>query len=284
MLMKSNQKIDMSYFYQQFKENKTFKLITILFVLLVIWWITIYTRGLTEGVENDAFTLAYPILTLIGGMAGWMYSKKWGGFKSTLGSAIAFFSLGLLAQFLGQVLYSYYIFIVGVEVPYPSVGDISFFASVIFYIIATFKLAKVSGIQLTFTSIRGKLQAFIIPLAVLILSYVLLLKGYEPDFTNKVILFLDFGFPIGQVIYVSVAVLALLISKEILGGIMRKPIMLLIFALIFQYIADFAFSYQFAHGTVYTGDVLDLLYTVSYFLMAVSLVSIGNMFYKVQES
>ncbi len=272
------------HFFDQFSHSKIYKLIFVLFGALVLWWITIYARGLTEGPENDYFTLAYPILALLGGLAGWYYSKKWGGFKSTLGSSIAMFSFGLLAQVLGQILYSYYIFILGVEVPYPSAGDVSYFASVIFYIIGTYQLAKVSGIKLSVKSIRGKLQAFIIPLAILIISYIFLLKGYEVDWSNKIILFLDFGFPIGQVVYVSIASLALLISKDVLGGMMRRPIMLLIFALIFQYISDFAFSYQFAHGVVYTGDYLDLLYCISYFLMASSLVSIGNMFYKVQES
>lgn len=273
-----------AYFSEQFKQNHAFKLVLVLFSALVLWWITIFVRGLTSGLENDLFTLAYPFLALIGGVVSWSYAKKWGGFKSTLGSAISMLSLGLLAQFFGQILYNYYIFILNVEVPYPSIGDISYFASVILYIIGTYQLAKVSGIKLSVKSLKGKFQAFFIPLMILGLSYALLLKGYEFDFSNKVIIFLDFGFPIGQVIFVSIALLALLISKDILGGMMRKPIMLLISALIFQYIADFAFSYQFAHGTVYTGDYLDLLYCISYFLMAISLFSIGNMFYKVQES
>ncbi len=273
-------------FRDQFRKNRAFKVIAILFALFSLWWISMFLRGLTEGPENDYFTLLYPILALLGGVVGWIYAKKWGGFKSTLGISLSMFSLGLLAQFLGQLLYNYYIFVLGIDEPYPSVGDVSYFASVIFYIIGAVYLAKVSGIKFSFKSVRGKLQAILIPVIILLVSYTVLLKGYEPDFSNKALLFLDFGFPIGQAVFVSVALLALFLSKEILGGMMRKPIMLLIGALIVQYIADFAFSYMFsAHpDLMYVGDFLDYLYTVAYFLMAISLVSIGNMFYKVQES
>lgn len=279
----------MNYLTGQLKDSKIFKITTAFFVILVAWWLSMYFRQITDSVENNYFTVIYSFIALIGGVTGWIYSKKWGGFKSSLGTAIAFLSFGLLTQFFGQVLYNYYILVLGTEVPYPSLGDVSYFASVIFYIIGTYKLAKVSGIKLSFSTVKGKILAFVIPLLILILSYMLLLRGYEADLSSLnslIIVFLDFGFPIGQVIYVSVAILALMISKEILGGMMRKPIMLLIYALIFQYIADFTFSYMFSMypEKMYTGDILDLLYCTSYFIMAISLFSIGDMFYKVQES
>lgn len=275
-----------NYFFVQFKENKAFRFTVILFLVLSVWWISIFFRGLTEGIENDLFTIAYPILSLLGGVVGWIFAKKWGGFKSILGKSLMMFSWGLLAQFLGQLLYNYYIYYLGIEEPYPSIGDLSYFASVIFYIIGVYYLAKVSGMKLALKTIKGKMLAFGVPIIVLLLSYILLLRGYDFSEASPVLLFFDFGWPIGQAIYVSIAILALFISKNILGGMMRKPIMILILALISQYLADFAFSYQFSVNpdSTYVGDFLDYLYFVSYFFMTVSLFSIGNMFYKVQES
>ncbi len=274
------------YFLEQFKGNKSFKLVVVLFVLLLVWWITMFVRGLTGGTENDLFTLIYPFLALLGGISGYVFSKKWGGFKSTLGSTMGYFSLGLIAQFLGQLLYNYYIFILGIDEPYPSIGDVSYFLSVIFYIIAAFQITKVAGVKFLMQSISSKLQIFLIPFVILLLSYLLLLKGYEFDFSNLSIIFLDFAFPFTQAIYVSFALVALYFSRNILGGMMKKPIILLLLALIFQFVADFSYSYQFSVNAeaMYTGDYLDLLYCISYFLMAISLFSIGNMFYKVQES
>lgn len=272
------------YLKDQFGNNKAFKLIVSLFTLISIWWLSIFLRGLTDNNENIYFVLIYPVLALIGGASGLFFAKKWGGFSSTLGRAINMLALGLLFQFLGQILYNYYTFILGVEVPYPSIGDWAYFASVIFYIIGVYYLAKVSGLKLALKSIKGKVLAFGVPVIVLILSYIVLLQGYDFSEATPLILFFDFGWPIGQAVYVSIAILALFISKNILGGMMRRPIMFLISALILQYISDFTFSYQFNQGTLYLGGPMDFLYFLSYFLMAISLFAIGNMFYKVQES
>lgn len=274
----------MSHLAEQFKQNRAFQFIVLFFVILTVWWITIFARGLTEGPENNYFTLAYPVLSLLGGVAGCVFARKWGGLKSQLGIALTMFAWGLLAQFIGQALYSYYIYILGIEVPYPSLGDLSFFLSVVLYIIGAIWLSRVSGMKFSMQSFRGKLQAFLIPLVILLISYWVFLRGYEPDLSNKVLLFLDFGYPIAQAAYVSIAIMALVISKNILGGMMRQPIMLLIAALILQYVADFSFSYQVSRETWYVGGVNDFLFCLSYFFMTISLFSIGNMFYKVQES
>ncbi len=274
----------LQYLLEEFKQSRAFKVVVILFIALSAWWISIYLRGLTESLENDYFTVIYCIFALFGGIAGWSFAKKWGGLRSTLGSSIILFTVGLLSQFIGQVLYNSYIYILGIDVPYPSIGDVAFFASVIFYIAASVQLARVAGIKLSTQSILGKLKAFIIPVLILIGSYWVFLRGYEPDWSDKIVIFLDFGFPIGQAIFVSIAILALLISKNILGGMMRKPILLLIIALIVQYLADFSFSYQVSRETWHVGGSNDYLFALAYFLMTVALFSIGNMFYKVQKS
>ncbi len=274
-----------SFLAEQYENNKILRFVTIFFLLLTVWWIAMYVRGLTEGKENELFILIYPVLPLVGGIYGFIFAKKWGGFKSTFGSSITWFAIGFFFQFLGQYLYVYYQLIVGVEVPYPSIGDVFYFGSVLFYIFGAYKLALVAGIKLTFKSIKGKL-ALLIPFIVLFLSYYILLQGYEADWSNKLIVFLDFGYPIGQAIYLSIALLALLISKDILGGLMRKPIMLLIAALVGQFIADFVFSYQVSRevSTFYAAGTNDYMFALAYFLMTFALFSIGNMFYKVKDS
>src|SRR3989344_2173025 len=139
-----------------FKENLFVKILSFFFLVLTIWWISIYARGLVEGPENNSFTLIYPLFSLVGSIAGLFVAEKWGGFKSLMGKVICTFSFGLLAQFLGQVLYAYYIYIQGIEVPYPSMGDIGYFGSVIFYIIASIYLARIAGFKFSFRSFEGK--------------------------------------------------------------------------------------------------------------------------------
>lgn len=274
------------FLVEQFKANKVLRYVLIFFLLMTGWWIYMYLNRITEGTHTNLFLLAYPILTIVGGVYGLIFARKWGGFRSTFGSAVSIFALGLLAQTMGQYLYNYYQVLQGIEVPYPSIGDLFYFGSVILYLIGAIQLARVAGIRFSLCTIQGKLKAIVIPLLVLFISYAVLLQGYEADWSDKAIVFLDFGYPIGQAAYLSVALLALLISKDILGGLMRKPIMLLLAALTMQFIADFTFSYQVSREVVtyYPAGTNDYMFFFSYLLMTTALFSIGNMFYKVQKS
>ena len=80
------------------------------------------------------------------------------------------------------------------------------------------------------------------------------------------------------------AITTWVLSKNVLGGIMKKPILFLIFALVVQYLSDFMFLYQANAGTWNAGELNDLLYSVSYFFMAVALIHIRSTFTKIQES
>lgn len=268
----------------EIKKSNFLKIILVVFAAMTLWWLAIFFRGLQEGFENNAFTLIYPLMSLIGGIAGLLVANHWGGFKSVLGKTLSFFALGLLAQFLGQAVYAYYIYILGVEVPYPSLGDVGYFGSVIFYILGALYLTKLSGLKFSVKSLKGKLATLFIPLIALVVSYFFFLKDYQYDWGNKLNIFLDFGYPFGQAIYVSIAIVAFLMCRRILGGIMKKPISLLIGALVIQYFCDFMFLYQASRGTWYVGGFNDYLYFVSYCFMTLVLVNMGFVFNKINES
>ena len=266
------------------KNSNFVKFILAFYLVMTIWWISMFFRGLKGSNENNYFTLIYPLLSLMGGISGLIFANKWGGFKSYIGKTLSLFSFGLLAQFFGQAAYAYYIYIKGIDVPYPSIGDIGYFGSVIFYIWAACILAKLSGLTISFQSLKNKFIVLLIPLVVLVVSYFLFLQGYEFDFANKLKIFLDFGYPLGEAVYVSIAVIALLVSSNFLGGIMKKPIIFFILALIFQYFCDFVFLYQSNHSMWYVGGINDYMYFASYFLMTLALVDIGNTFNRIKNS
>ena len=95
---------------------------------------------------------------------------------------------------------------------------------------------------------------------------------------------MDFGYPLGDAVYVSLAILALILSKKVLGGVMKKPILFLVFALMFQYICDFTFTYQVSKGTWYVGGINDFMYFISYFFMTIGLIYMGSIFNKIKEA
>ncbi len=258
----------------------------VVFAAFALWWLYLQPFDL-ESTRNmrQLWGASYQILALYGGLVGLFIAQRWGGAKSLIGRIILAFSVGLLLQVFGQSYSSYYVFHYAVESPpYPAIGDIGFFGSVLAYIYGILLLAKAAGIKSKVKVAANKVWVFGIPILVLLGSYWYFLRGYEFDPSNYLLGFLDFGYPLGQAFYVSVAIVALIMSRSILGGIMKKPIWFLIFALIFQYLSDTFFLYQAHAGTWYVGNINDFLYCASYFIMGLAIISMGHAFNKIQES
>ncbi len=258
----------------------------IVFIGFALWWF--YLQAFDIELTRDMRQLwgaTYQILALYGGIAGLYISKRWGGWGSLIGKIVIAFSIGLLLQVFGQSYSSWYVYHYAVESPpYPAIGDIGFFGSVLVYIYGVLLLAKASGVINKVKSVHNKIWAFVIPFLILLGAYLFFLRGYPFDPSNFLLSFLDFGYPLGQAFYVSVAVLSLVMSRNLLGGLMRKPIFFLIFALIFQYASDVSFL-QHAHaGTWYVGNINDFLYCASYFIMSLAIINMGSVFNKIKES
>jgi hypothetical protein len=200
-----------------------------------------------------------------------------------MGRIILAFSIGLFFQCFGQSVNSYYNFFEKIATPYPSLGDVGFMGSTLCYIYAVVLLCRISGTGVSLEKMENKAKAVLIPLLILWVSYHFFLEGYVFDWTNKIKIFLDLGYPLGDAVYVSLAILALILSRKILGGIMKKPILLLVFILLFQYVCDFTFLYQASKGTWYVGGINDFMYFISYFFMTIGLIYMGSIFNKIKS-
>lgn len=272
--------------YQNFIQKKIpQKAVLSMFVTLSVWWIILFFIFKSRLEEQNLFWAAsYQILALVGAIYGFLISKFWGGFKSLLGKAIIYFSLGLLAQVFGQSVFSFFNLVLKIEIPYPSVADIGFFSSMIFYIYALFLTARISGTKLGFKSYKNRSLAFILPLILIIASYFFFLKEYTFDWSDPLRIFLDFAYPLGDAFYLSLALLILMLSRNVLGGIMKWPIFYILIALIVQYSADFNFLYQAMNGTWVNGGYGDALYMLAYFFTAIALIHLGLAFEKIKSS
>lgn len=256
------------------------KILVVIFVLLTIWWIFLNANGLRDQQQNYFFGASYGLIAFLGGIWGLTISEKWGGLKSTMGRGILALSLGLLFQEYGQLVFSYYNIFLHVEVPYPSLADIGFFGTIPLYIIGIFYLGRASGIKFTMKNFSSKLQMFIVPVVMLVLSYFLFLREYQFDWTNPLRVFLDFGYPMGQAIYVSIALLVYSLSQKILGGTMRHRIFFIIIAFIVQYLADYNFLYQSSRGTWLNAGYGDYIYLIAYFVLAFGLLHMETAYSK----
>ena len=259
-----------------FKGNVA-KVLLLMFILLVIFWLWIFSQNLTEGSINNFYGALYPLVSLVAGFYGiFVVSKKWGGVQSFIGKGVFFLSLGLLAEVFGQWAWSYFTIIKGVEVPYPSIADIGYFAIIPLYSYAMYNFAKAAGLKLGLNDLKGKLMVIITPVIMITIAYTLFLRNIPFDFSNPIKTFLDFGYPGLEPIAVTIGIITYFISRNTLGGAMRPKILFVIFALIFQFITDYLFLYQAGAGTYYNAGFVDLMYTTSFLLMSLGILSFNN--------
>lgn len=259
--------------------------VTVLYFLAVtVWWFI----GPSFKTSSDARFLGDPgsvyfLIAIIGTIWGFVISAQWGGLKSILGKAIFFFALGLAGQVFGQFSYGYYPFALHEAAPYPSLGDIGYFGSIPFYTLGIYFLALTSGVKISARSFAQKLQTIIVPLFVLAIGYILFLQGYTIDWTNPIKTFLDFGYPLGQAFYVSLALLTYSLSKGTLGGIMKTKILFILFALFVQFLADYIFLYQSNKGFYAVGGLADYMYFTAYTLMTLGLIQFKTVYDRLQS-
>lgn len=251
--------------------------ISIVFLVFLVWGLWINFSGLQESDPlRQWFTDSYWILPLIGGIYGLVTSKRWGGLSSVFGKAILYFSIGLLMQVFGQVVYSAYAIFGGVEIPYPSVGDIGFFGSIPLYILGLLQLGQTLRLNKAMHKTSNMVLVTVVIVGLLTLSYTIFLKDYVIDLTMPLQVFFDFGYPLGQSLYVGLVALVYILSVGSLGGRLRHKVLFLLFALSSQYLADFLFLFNQSRGLWIEGGPSDMLYLIAYFFMGVSLVMLDH--------
>jgi hypothetical protein len=258
-----------------------------IFAFFLIYWIyfqLFLTQHEFHHRQIYTFSSIYGIMALWGAICGLWIARKWGGLKSVLGKSLIFFSIGLLLQEFGQLAYSYYYIVKDLEVAdYPGLGDIGFFGTIPIYCIAIFYLAKASGVALRIKSLKHVVPAVLITFLILVAGYALFLQNYEFDFSNPIKIFLDFGYPLGAAIYISLAVSTYILSKGVLGGVMRNSILFLLFALFMQFAADYTFLFQTHNGTWVDSGINDFIYFLSYFVMTLALIQFGVVYKKLNS-
>lgn len=266
--------------------NETFfkKLITFIFVLLLIWWVVLFfVFQHTFSYANLVWAASYQIIAILGAILGLIISKHWGGFRSTLGRSILFFSIGLLLQAFGQSMFSFYNLILKIDIPYPSISDIGFFGSIIFYIYGAILLGRAFSANTSLKNFLNKILVILIPVILLSVSYYFFLRNYEFYLNNPLKIFLDFGYPLGQVMYVSITISVYILSRKFLGGVLKKSILFILIALIIQYVADYNFLYQALKQTWINGGYGDVVYMLAYTVLAIGLIDVGSTFNKIKS-
>ena len=252
--------------------TKSSAFIGLFYLCLVVWWVTIFLSGAKDDPTNKAFAFAYGLLPLLGGAVGFLNSKKWGLFKSAMGKALFFLSLGLITWGFGEMIWSYYNFVLRIEVPYPSWADASFIVSWPLWSIGVVFLSLATGARFGLKTMNGRLQLIVIPIIALAASYYLLVvvaRGNSFEISGGPLkIFFDLAYPIWDVVILTLALLVYGLSFKYLGGVFQWPVVILLLGFVINYFADFGFSYTTTVNTFYNGSWVDLLFASAMFLLS----------------
>ena len=256
--------------------NKKNLIIIITYIITAIFWLVLTLK--TKHSASEAgyyFQIFLFVIPLVGSLIGFSNAKLWGGFRSAVGRAITFLSLGTLTWAIGMLIWNYYIFLAQVEVPYPSLADVAFILSWPLWTVGFIELSKATGVKFALRQTKGKILFIIIPLVVTLASYYLLITvaraGVIEWSSGGLKLFFDLFYPIGDVVILAVAFMLFSLSYNFLGGRYKTAVWVLIMAFVFNYFSDFLFSYTTTKETYFNGHFVDFLFATTMFILSLGL-------------
>jgi len=248
------------------------------FSLFLIYWIGIQSSGITDLPINLLFSFATAVLAFIGGVMGLLVSKHWGGKKSAVGKAILLISLGIISWSFGNFIWSFYNFVLHQPVPYPSLSDIGYTLAIPLWAIGVFYLSMATGVKFRLRESGSNILLTILPIIATIFSYYFLFviaRGSSFEVEGGLLkIFLDFYYPIGDWVILTMSFLLFGLSLKYLGGKFRLPIFIILAGFVVMFMADFSFSYATTIGTYYNGNISDLLFATAIFVLSFGISSL----------
>ncbi len=250
-------------------------ILSIVYAATLVFWLAVARdpANVSAGLNMQLLLFAVPF---IGALVGLYNARQWGGLKSSVGKAVGFIAGGVLAWSVGMLIWCYYIFVAQVEIPYPSLADASFILSWPLWTIGIYWLSKATGVRYAIREGKGKALLVVVPLVALAIAYYLLVvvaRGgvIELEALDPWKSFFDLFYPIGSAIILAFTLTFFSLSSSFLGGRYRKPITILVLALLVNFAADIVFSYTTTNETYYNGAIADMLFVTGMFLFSLSL-------------
>jgi hypothetical protein len=249
-----------------------------IFVALSGWRLIIHFSSESAAINNPtAWAFACQLLAIWALYYGIVLTKRNGGTKTLIGKVLMLFTFGLILQIFGHNFYYLYNFFAGVEIPYPAWSEVGYFGTNVLYIFAAIYLCIYFQLNQFFKSAKGKICTIGIPTFLLLSSYLLILRNFNPDWNEQFIKsFLDMGYTLMSALYLSLGILAYVASRQLTNPALRHSALLVMIALAAQYAADNSFTIQNNLGNWANGAGGDYFYFVAYFLIAIALIKLGK--------
>lgn len=224
------------------------------------------------------FSVSNGVIAFLGGCLGFLVSRHWGGFKSAVGKAVLLISCGTASWGIGTFVWSYYNFVLHEEVPYPSFADIGYVLAIPLWAIGVFYLSKATGAKFNLRKLKGRILLIILPIIAAIFSYYFLYivaRGSSIEAEGELLkVFLDFYYPIGDWIILTVSFILFGLSFKYLGGRFKWPVYITLLGFVVMFFADFSFSYTTTLETYFNGSYPDMLFSAAMFIISLGVISL----------
>jgi len=185
--------------------------------------------------------------------------------------------MGMISWFAAESIWNYYVYALGVEIPFPSVADILYLAGyplVAYYLYRISSSVKAENEERKFigTALAITVIAFIVNLFLLKIAESSI--GFSQVSENEVMtLILSLTYPILDAILIVPAIVILFTSIRLNKGLKSTSALLLASGMICMVIADTGFGYTAVEelSALEDGAIWDILYSFSYILISGSL-------------
>ncbi|MEK7105448.1 MAG: hypothetical protein AAB865_02075 [Patescibacteria group bacterium] len=245
---------------------------------MVIWWVALHMLALTDTTANYLYGGVFGLIPVIGGLVGLRRAKQWGLFRSAMGKACLFLSLGLITWGIGNQIWAYFNLTQAIEVPYPSTADIAYIVSWPLWALGVISLSRATGARVSLRKMQGKIQLLVIPILIAALSYYVLVvvarQGVLVASDSTLKAFFDVAYPVGDIVILTLAALVFGLSYKHLGGRFRAPVLCILFGFFLNYVGDATFVWTVTKGTFTTGNWVDLIYTSAMTMLVLGVVAL----------
>jgi len=213
-------------------------------------------------VETAPIIFSNYLATALGAFIG-IYGAIKIGMRNFIGKGVFFLGCASLFSFIGYILWDWADFILEEELPYPSIADFSWSASVSIAIVGILFLLRVYQPQVKFRYFLEAAGIFTLMSAIII--YIV---GW-PDLSEATFStgFFDIFYTLSDSLWIAIGVITLRIA----GGKIFPGLLAYTVSMFVMVIGDILFAIRVANGTFYYGDIADLMLLFAWILAALGI-------------
>jgi hypothetical protein len=249
-----------------FSHHKKTIFIWLYFIFISIWFLFLQSQPDKETYLNYLINPAIAFIYWFAGYVSFTAGRKIGP-TTTMGKALQSIALASLSYAMALIIWTWYVFVDGAGIPYPSLADIFFILFIPGILYGTLQLLTLYGSAFTINRLLRSI--FIAGTAFSVLFYFTVLPSLSKD-APLLEIFFDILYPISDFILMLIATVGITLS----GGMYRKSLTLLSCGLLCQVVGDSFFSYRTSHSLYWNGDIADYFFTLSAFLLVLSILKI----------